>query len=121
MIDKTLGRRVEERNITKPQTFHACPQARSVTGLIRVPPLAVTLRMRLFTMSATNTFPLASMATPAGERKAAFVPKPSEFEKAPPPASVDTAAQLSVTTYITNANTNNTHHRAHKYTHIIQT
>jgi hypothetical protein len=58
-------------------TSMSTQQARRVTGLIRVPPPAVTLRMRWLLWSTTNTLPLASTATPVGYVKPALVPDAS--------------------------------------------
>ncbi len=48
------------------QTSICAQQTRRVIGPIRVPPPAVTLRMRWFSQSPTNKLPLASTATQPG-------------------------------------------------------
>jgi hypothetical protein len=70
----------------------------SKLGPIGVPPIVVTLRMRWFSLSATNTLPLTSTATPVGLKKPALDPDPSA--NAPlvpltPPASVETTVPLT--------------------------
>jgi hypothetical protein len=63
-----------------------------------IPTVAATLRMRWLVWSATNTLPLASMATPRGELKPAWVPDPSAKAAVPLPASVVTTANTNGTT-----------------------
>ena len=66
-----------------PSTSAGAPLPASV---VTTPPGVVTLRMRLFPVSATTTLPAGSTATPYGPAKAALVPAPSANPAAPPPA-----------------------------------
>jgi hypothetical protein len=97
-----------------PALRHECSKRErgSVTGPIRVPPPAVTFRIRLLSKSATKMLPLASTSRPIGVEKPALVPDPSakaELVPLTPPANVVTTVQ-STTTHIINKNNTTTHH-----------
>ncbi len=77
--------------------LHALLQAKDPD----VPPVGEIARMRRLFLSATNTVPLASTATPVGWSKDACVPIPFAYPRVSPPASDVTTAIKTISTQTT--------------------